>query len=560
MNANELTELKNKSFNLYKGDCLKSLRKIPDDTYDALVTDPPAGIDFLHATWDQCDDCTKWVKWLAKRLRECLRVMKPGAIGMIWSIPRTSDLTGLAIRQAGFEINDCINHAFGSGMPHSTDASKKVDWHYFMVWAKAEKWPHEMMLTCRRAWKRKCTPKKRFELMRALLKRLQAKAGIVRPVVSSYTAGGNAGTAAHEKGGTYGVCAPNSAPIELHRTKGSTADAQRWDGYGTGLKPAHEIWWVVQKPFRATVAANVLKHGVGALNIDACRVPRGYDERGEAWRRSGVSAQPEASKIAAPPGQGINLHPAGGWPANVVITHDAICTPDQCVADCPCTIIDQQSGQTTSTQARVRNEYTGHGNTYSEDRMLHVSPGSTYSDAGGASRYFNRFWWTLGDAVSLLYYAKASTAEREAGCDHLPKMKGFKCVKREEGSAGITPMAGAGRTSKGRANFHPTVKGDGLMEHLCRLACPEGGRILDPFGGSGSTAAAAIKQGFRCDVCEITPEYFPIIEARVLHAIRQRIRATRQLDLFQSPTVAQAKPQALPAAEQLQLRLAGAAQ
>jgi DNA modification methylase len=569
-------------FTLGRGDCLKWLRTLESDSVDSMVTDPPGGIGFMGNNWDtllgsnrkwkaayerlrkaygieraKAYAIAKWTEQLSKRLAECYRVLKPGAIAIIWSMPRTSHWTGNAIEMAGFEIFDTIHHTFGSGMPHSQDASKAVDAHYFMTWAKAEKWPHEMLKACRKGWRAKYGKARTFKLMKMLTKRLQRKAGLVREVVSTYRASGNAGTSLADKGGTYGVAVPNAEAIELHRTVGATDEARQWDGFGSGLRPAHETWWVCQKPFKGNTAANLLARGVGALNIDACRIPRGYTERGEAWRKSGVSAQPDAAKIAAPAGTGINLHPGGGWPANVTLGHDAACTPKGCVPDCPCAIIDEQSGHTVVRQARARNEYTGHGNTYSDDRMLHVSPGSTYSDEGGASRFFNCFWWTERDAVSTLYYAKASTSEREAGCEHLPKRKGFECVKREEGSAGLAPQSGAGRTSKGRANFHPTVKCEAHIAHLCRLACPPGGTILDPYLGSGTTAAAGIKQGFKVMGCELTAAYIPIIESRARHAVRERHRATRQLSLFASEQVPTTRP---PTPKAEQLSLLGAAQ
>jgi site-specific DNA-methyltransferase (adenine-specific) len=68
---------------------------------------------------------------------------------------------------------------------------------------------------------------------------------------------------------------------------------------------------------------------------------------------------------------------------------------------------------------------------------------------------------------------------------------------------------------KDRQGRHPTQKPLSLMRYLCRMHTPPGGVILDPFSGSGSTLEAAIMEGFQAVGCELTPEYFPDIEARL---------------------------------------------
>jgi hypothetical protein len=114
--------------------------------------------------------------------------------------------------------------------------------------------------------------------------------------------------------------------------------------------------------------------------------------------------------------------------------------------------------------------------------------------------------------------SKPSTAEREAGCEKLPKKSGAELVDREEGSAGLTPRAGAGRSSSGRGNHHPTVKPRDLIRHFYRLGCPRNGVVLDLFGGSGTTATIAAAneggEGWRCIAVELDPEHVAIGEAR----------------------------------------------
>jgi site-specific DNA-methyltransferase (adenine-specific) len=127
-----------------------------------------------------------------------------------------------------------------------------------------------------------------------------------------------------------------------------------------------------------------------------------------------------------------------------------------------------------------------------------------YGDTGGASRFF--------------YCPKVSTAEREAGCESLPRMSGPEAVGREPGSDGLnSPRAGAGRTSGGRSNHHPTVKPIDLMRYLVRLVTPRGGIVLDPFTGSGSTGCAAVLEGCHFAGCELSPEYAAIARERIKH-------------------------------------------
>jgi site-specific DNA-methyltransferase (adenine-specific) len=131
---------------------------------------------------------------------------------------------------------------------------------------------------------------------------------------------------------------------------------------------------------------------------------------------------------------------------------------------------------------------------------------SGHNDTGGASRFF--------------YCAKPSTAEREAGCEALPKRAAAELVDREEGSAGMGPRAGAGRTSAGRANVHPTVKSIDLMRWLLRVVTPRGGVVLDMFAGSGTTGCAAVLEQCRFIGVELDPEnagHVAIAQARIAY-------------------------------------------
>lgn len=112
---------------LLKGDCLERLQGIDDDSIDALVTDPPAGIAFMNKRWDKDKGGRDaWIAWMCEVMRECLRVLKPGAHGLVWALPRTSHWTATALEDAGFELREIVSHIFGTGFPKSLNVSKAL--------------------------------------------------------------------------------------------------------------------------------------------------------------------------------------------------------------------------------------------------------------------------------------------------------------------------------------------------------------------------------------------------------------------------------------------------
>tara|TARA_R100001440_G_scaffold36469_2_gene55591 strand:- start:5197 stop:6471 length:1275 start_codon:yes stop_codon:yes gene_type:complete len=128
---------------------------------------------------------------------------------------------------------------------------------------------------------------------------------------------------------------------------------------------------------------------------------------------------------------------------------------------------------------------------------------------------------------------KPSRAEKESGLEKLNPIQGFEAVSRKEGSAGLNnPRAGAGRTASEIRNSHPTVKPVKLMRWLIRLVTPKHGIVLDPFTGSGTTGVAACLDGVNFIGCELTPEYWPIIEGRIDFARDQYKRDNSQMKLF----------------------------
>lgn len=199
-----------------------------------------------------------------------------------------------------------------------------------------------------------------------------------------------------------------------------------------------------------------------------------------------------------------------------------------CAPGCPVAALDAQSGtlkrgHTPKARGKGSQISGASGHTGQEGLDEH------YGTEGGASRFFPSFAFTDEDFVPFLYQAKAPRSEREAGCQDLHARTGAEAIDREEGSDGLkSPRAGAGRTAGQVRNFHPTVKPVALMRWLCRLVTPPGGTVLDPFCGSGTTGVAAVHEGFGFVGIERDSDskgnalgYFPILEARVKHALSE---------------------------------------
>jgi site-specific DNA-methyltransferase (adenine-specific) len=243
-----------------------------------------------------------------------------------------------------------------------------------------------------------------------------------------------------------------------------------WKGYGTAIKPAHEPAVLARKPLTGTVADNVLTWGVGALNIDGCRVATDDNLSGGMYSSGNHKWANPSHQWGHKRQPGQFVQPSGRWPANVIL--------DEHAAEA----LDEQSGLVKGSGKATKLSRTRKGwmHTNAEFTAVEANAPDNYGDSGGASRFF--------------YIAKASRAEREAGLD-----------------------APAGE----RACTHPTVKPIALMRHLVRLVTPKGGTVLDPFMGSGSTGCAAMLEGMRFVGIDITAEYVDIAERRIQHWLNQ---------------------------------------
>ncbi|CPW68504.1 DNA-methyltransferase [Mycobacteroides abscessus] len=490
------------SVTLHHGDCLdvlraddygydwnlgyRSARMFPDCSVDAVITDPPYGLEFMGRDWDApwrdsginadaglsdcgytdggnrlprptftgstnpkclvckgtrrgrrdgtakvavclCEDgghfpnvraveMHAFQQWCTAWATECLRILKPGGHLLAFGGSRTWHRLAAAVEDAGFEIRDSIAWLYGSGFPKSLDVSKAID--------KA--------------------------------------AGAEREVVGTHHRHGGGSAVSGSMLGSLGT------DSELPLTAPATVAAKQWQGWGTALKPSFEPIVVARKPLAGTVAANVLEHGTGALNIDACRVGD------EVRHASFTSFAPASGNRLGAPGtqearrgtQGEPKEYTGRWPTNVVLDEHQAAQ------------LDQQSGTLHSGTMRAgtqRQPRVG-GTIYGADTRT-FAPADTYGDSGGASRFFPVF----------RYEAKAPTSER-------PNADGVQ---------------------------HPTVKPLDLMRWLVRLVTPVGAVVLEPFAGSGTTAEACVLEDRQCIAIEREADYLPLIVSRLQKPVQQ---------------------------------------
>jgi len=286
--------------------------------------------------------------------------------------------------------------------------------------------------------------------------------------------------------------------------------AKQWEGWGTALKPSHEPICLARKPIEKglSIAENCLKWGVGGINIDESRVgeegatkrskqadyPKkedGTEDRSGSWARTGHEVEE------------LNL---GRFPANLI--HDNSEEVQSCFPD-------TKKG---SDKPRNRNTVGSFG--------MPNNNTQEYSDSGNASRFFK----------SILYYPKASKSERNKGCEEL---EGKYIAQGNQAQAelkrGNTDFNESNKHNNVqlKQNFHPTVKPVSLISYLIKLITPKGGTVLDPFGGSGTTAVSCIENNFNYVIIEKEADHIPIIEARIKAATKEEATIKEEVPLAQ---------------------------
>lgn len=472
------------------GDCKSLLRSLPAASVHACITDPPyhltqvsrggsprnfvdnpygrtrLGTDrgFMGMTWDGGDIAFDPELWA-----EVLRVLKPGGHAAVFAATRTFHRVAVAVEDAGFEVRDCISWVSAQGFPKSRSVY-------------------------------------RLDILP------QASKAVAAAVGDENVEWGDPG-----RDGTAVSIELFSKPVTVRRCDDGTyslpADMAWMEGVGTALKPAHELILLARKPFNVTLGANLVQHGVGALDIDAARVgtaadvpsvkavrqtdyPQSYDGNGPGWGRS------RGGKA----GDAVEWEPRGGrWPANFLLAHSEECevVGSRRVRAHGSVSGDEPSLPTTNVYGEFKERRAfdayGDGDGWETVEEWDCAPGCPVAaidqqggGEDGASRFFPSF--PSDDPldkldVPFLFCPKAPAAERPVG---------------EDGTR------------------HATVKPLRAMQWLVRLLGGQTGNvILDPFLGSGTTAEAALNEGYTFVGCEISdgtqgrPNYLPLIQQRI---------------------------------------------
>ncbi len=448
---------------ILKGDCIEEMKKLPDNSVDAIVTDPPYGIGFMGKEWDNFKPSTitegmakdkrqkteiastrisniagtydnsikgarTFQKFCEQWSKEALRILKPGGFMLVSCSTRMYHRMTCGIEDAGFEIRDTILWLYGSGFPKSLNIGKQID-------------------------------------------KIQ---GNDREVVESNQ------TIPDIRADNYSN-SQGKERLKANVTKGSS----EWEGWGTALKPACEPIVIARKPLsEKNVALNVLKWGTGGINIDACRVEgeeRDARENNISW---GISRVGQENDIRG--NKAIGMTNQGRFPANIILDEEAG------------ELLDDQSGELSQGHipkiGSVGNDIYGKRNS--------ILSKEQYLGKGGASRFF--------------YCAKASKSERNYGCEDLEE-KNFTPLE----GGNLKCYSGDSKSIKTRNN-HPTVKPIKLMEYLIKLVSKEGATVLDPFLGSGTTALACQKLNRKWIGIEKEEEYIKIAQARIKPFLEQR--------------------------------------
>lgn len=291
-----------------------------------------------------------------------------------------------------------------------------------------------------------------------------------------------------------------------------------WNGWGTALKPSFEPIIVARKPFKGSLVDNVIEYGVGGINIDECRVG---NEKIEYYPTNLTEAHGNKFGNGAYMPKDTTKEPishVGRFPANTILTYDE-------------TNFDEVCGGFPNTKGEIGRAGRKNGGNYNASSYkVGVVTDYGLKDSGSASRYF--------------YCAKASKKDRDEGLDTF-EIKGAKeLLNREENSDGASwngkyssgnAFAGCGAPKK---NTHPTVKPTELMQYLVRLVTPNGGTVLDPFNGSGSTGKAVMyenkerNKNYKYIGIELTEEYLPIAQARIEYVCNLKEKEQPQTTIF----------------------------
>lgn len=507
----------NKDYKLYQGNMLDMLNVIETNIVDSIVTDPPYELNFMGKGWDNSGIAFQPDTW-----KKCYETLKPGGYLLAFGGSRTFHRIACAIEDAGFEIRDTIMWLYGSGFPKSMDISKQIDKKGGNDYSKQfaidlKKARESRNLTMKYCDDKYCNGSTNwswyegrkdgcrvpdYQTYLEIIKEfpeLQKYRELIKEAEREVIGKKESGCFNSQEKDRYTIGSSKSLEVDI--TIPNTDLAKQWQGWGSALKPSYEPIIVARKPFKGSLVDNVIEYGVGGINIDECRVKSNGEKltrnlyNNPSWKNCSKAGQGSINDVA---------DKLGRFPANTILTYDE--------AD-----FDEVCGgfPYTKVGSGIKNPKGGAKSTFrsSTQNEGHYSLGSE----GSASRYF--------------YCAKASKKDRDEGLDNQEEIKvndGRNTPIDNPFQRGETP----------RRNSHPTVKPTELMQYLVRLVTPNGGTVLDPFNGSGSTGKAVMyenkerNKNYKYIGIELTEEYLPIAKARIEYVCNLIEEQEKQITVF----------------------------
>lgn len=454
-------------YTLLQGNMLDMWDFVGGGTIDSIVTDPPYELNFMWKGWDN-----SWIAFQPDTWKRCLEALKPWWYLLAFGGSRTYHRIACAIEDAGFEIRDCIMWLYGSWFPKSMALDKSIEW-------KLTTWSANKTEFKKLNWEKV----ERGNYWYAKMQNEQWN----RPA-------------------DYNKIDEN----RLWTLEATTELAKQYKGWWTALKPSYEPIIVARKPLEWSCTDNVIKYGVGGINIDECRVQFWNETDSRVWTDAVMNTEHWFWQE-----KGNNWNTAvykewGRFPANTILTYDESDFEEVC----------WWFPDTKSWSKLVRNrdinrtEDTTNWSAFNQFKCGHREDWiSNYWDSGNASRYF--------------YCAKASKRDRDEGLQEFEtKTKVFNW-QSDKPSTEMKDVEK--RFTTQWKNTHPTVKPTDLMQYLVRLVTPNGWTVLDPFNWSGSTWKAVMyenkdrNKNYKYIWIELTEEYLPIAKARIEYVINKGI-------------------------------------